>query len=163
MSIEQRQKRVVAILLFSMAVLTVLLAVLGRGPTGVSAFSLSCYNSLLPIEQVIRSQAYQSPSRWSDIRVCYRGSEEFDLAQGRHELADCHFIVLGDGRIVPTAKWQEQSSVDTGSWLQILVCVAGTSETISDFQVSRVQSLLEELSRRFEIEQDLLIFPSCWP
>lgn len=87
---------------------------------------------------------------------------------------NCHFVICndlgaGDGQIQPTEKWQRQWSIIPeqtwyGSSQTIRICVIADDKTIrpTNFQIKRVEALVEKLSRKFNIQPEYIYYPSNW-
>ena len=91
-------------------------------------------------------------------------------ASGLADAADlnCHFVICngvgaGDGEIQTTGKWQAQATAYTGplSRQMIRVCLVGDglSSLATDYQLKRLEMLLETLCRRFNIPADAVHLP----
>ncbi len=89
-------------------------------------------------------------------------------------VVNCHFVICNgnggrDGQIQATEKWERQSSglplvgtVDETTTDQtIYICVIADGEAVSatDFQIKRTEALVEELSRKFNIQPDSIRYP----
>jgi hypothetical protein len=91
----------------------------------------------------------------------------------------CHFIIHNgltgyDGQIEPTVKWNKQlpadCSVDSSKQqaahnVQTLyICIAMNDQSTqpTNFQIKRVQALVEELCREFNINSESVLYPSNW-
>jgi hypothetical protein len=181
MSIRSREAKVFAALLASMTTGAVLLMALGNNPPSAGAFCLDTYNGLDPIGKAIASEAAQRRSRWNRIEVYCSGTEAGNIEQlaslsglGEPQDINCHFVVcngLGgdDGQIQPSEKWQRQWSLVPGrTWhgdkRTIRICVVSNSKVAppTDFQVKRVEELVEALSRKFDIQPESIRYPCDW-
>jgi hypothetical protein len=99
---------------------------LGNNPPSAGPFCLSSYYLLDSVEKAIRSQAGQSPNRWSSIEIYYSGTKAGNIEQlaslsglPSPDDINCHFVICnglggGDGYIQPTEKWQKQWSIIPG-------------------------------------------------
>jgi len=115
-----REKKVLVILGISITIGTVILNALGHNPPSAGAFCLSRYYRLSSVKRAILSRADQSPRRWSQIEVCYSGTESGNIEQlaslsnaDNPEHVNYHFIICNgngghDGLIQPSEKWQRQ-------------------------------------------------------
>ena len=181
MSNQPRVAKVLAALLISMTTGAIVLMVLANDPPSAGPFCLSSYYHLDPVEKAISSQAPQSPARWNRVEVYYSGTKGGNIEQlaalsglSSPEDINCHFVICnsfggGDGQIQSTEKWQRQWSTIPGrTWYgtsqTIRICVIADSKNIcpTDLQLKRVQSLVETLSRKFDISRDSIYYPSDW-
>ncbi len=181
MSVRPRDAKVFAALSASMTVGAIVLMALGNNPPSAGAFCLSSYYRLDPIEQVIASRVVQSPNRWNRVEIHYSGTKSGNIKQlasfsGRTNPKDinCHFVIcngLGaaDGQIQPTEKWQRQLSIksDRGrenSNRTIRICIISDGKTTfpTDSQLKREEALVEELQRKFNINQESIYNPNDW-
>jgi hypothetical protein len=178
MSNQPRVVKVLATLLVSMTGGAIILMALGNHPPSAGPFCLSSYYRLNPIELAISSSAPQSPNRWDCIEVYYSGTqtggidevaEHFNLA--RPDEINCHFVICngkgGDnGQIQTTQRWQRQWSAVAGQdWYgtdqTIRICLIGEGRTaaLTDYQVKRLEMLLETLCRKLDISTDSIYYP----
>lgn len=91
----------------------------------------------------------------------------------------CHFIIHNgytghDGQIEPTIKWNKQLPADrsmdykrqqAGYNVQIIyICIAMNGQTTqpTNFQIKRVQVLIDKLCREFDIDPESVIYPNRW-
>ena len=181
MSNQPRMVKVLAALLVSMTAGAILLMALGSNPPSAGPFCLASYYRLGPIEKTIVSRAGQTPDRWNSIEVYYSGTMSGNVEQlaAMNGLAgpaylNCHFCVcngLGekDGFIQSTEKWQRQWSIIPGStWYgsaqTIRVCVVADASNArpTNLQMKRTQTLVESLSRKFDIQPRQVYYPSDW-
>lgn len=181
MSLQTRNTKVFAAALISITIMVVILKILGSNPISAGAFSLSDYYRLDPIEKVISSRAIQSDSCWDRIEIYYSGTKASDIEQlaSLNGLADpeninCHFVICnglggGDGQIQPTERWQRQWSIIPGrTWygseqtIRICVIADGRTDRPTDFQIKRVEALVEALARKFDIKAESILYPSDW-
>ena len=181
MANQPRVAKVLAALLVSMTVGAVVLMVLGNNPPSAGPFCLSSYYRLGSIEAAIVSKAAQSPDRWNSVEIYYSGTKAGNIEQlaslsgmSNPEDINCHFCLCnglggGNGQIQSTEKWQRQWSsipgkIWYGSGQTIRVCVVADGKTTrpTDFQVKRIEQLLEVLCRKFEIESQSVHYPSDW-
>jgi hypothetical protein len=162
--------KVLAALLVSMTVGAFVLMALGNNPPSSGPFSLSTYYRLDSVDRVVQSQACQVPNRWTRIEVYFSGTKRGSLQQpaGAVDL-NCHFLVCngvggGDGEIQASESWQKQWSLRTsrtwqGSDKTIRVCLIGDGVP-TDYQLKRLESLLEVLCRKFGISAGSVFLPS---
>lgn len=189
MSAQSREAKVFTALLVSMIVGTIVLMALGNNPPSAGAFCLSGYYHLDPIEKVIVSRAVQSPNRWNRIKIYYSDTKAGNIEQlaslsGLTNPGDinCHFVIcngLGaaDGQIQPTEKWQRQWSIMPegprlvvthrtwyGSGQTISICIIADGKTTlpTNFQIKRVEALVEGLHRKFNIQPESIYYPNDW-
>ena len=166
MSVHRREEKVFAALLVSITAGAIVLMVLGNNPPSAGAFSLSRYYRLDPIEKVILARSPQSPGRWSCIEIYYSGTKAGNIEQlaslsglANPKDINCHFVICnglggGDGQIQTTEKWQRQWSV----------CIRADGKTTlpTDFQIKRVEELVEKLYRKFNIQLESIYYPNDW-
>jgi len=102
----------------------------------------------------------------------------------------CNGLGGSDGQIQPTEKWQRQWSIIPGpvrnstmrdrvpkseisngagrTWYgsrqTIRICIIADGETArpTDFQIKRIEELVEQLQRKFDIQPDAIYYPSDW-
>ena len=98
---------------------------------------------------------------------------QFAAARGLANPADlnCHFVMCngaggGDGEIQATEKWQQQWSIQPsrtwqGSERTIRICLVGDRRSAlpTDYQLKRLEILLEALCRKFRIPADSVYLP----
>jgi len=156
----------------------IVLMVLGNNPPSAGPFCLSTYYRLDSIENVVRSRACQSPNRWDSIEIFFSGTrsgsvEQFAAARGLSTSADlnCHFMLCNgsggvDGEVQTTEKWQKQWSVQPsrtwqGSERTIRVCLVGDRRSAlpTDYQLKRLEILLEALCRKFHVPGEAVYLP----
>lgn len=181
MSNQPRTAKVLAALLVSMTIGAIVLMAMGGKPPSAGPFSLSTYYRLDPIAKTITSEATQSCDRWNCIEVYFSGTTAGNIEQlaslsgiSSADLIDCHFVVCnglggGDGQVEPTKRWQKQWSVIPsrtwyGSPQTIRICVVadGQKRIATNSQLRRVESLVDKLARRFDIEPDYIYYPGNW-
>jgi len=169
MSNQPRVVKVLAALLISMTVGAVVLMALGNNPPSAGPFCLSTYYRLDSIEHALRSEARQTPDRWDSIKIFFSGTQGGNIgrlatASGLHSPAEinCHFVLCngvgaGDGEIQTTESWQAQR----GGERMIRICLIGNgvSALPTDYQLKRLESLLEALCRRFNISPNSVYLP----
>jgi hypothetical protein len=173
MAQQPRVVKVLAALLISMTVGAFVLMALGNNPPSAGPFCLSAYYRLDSVDRVVQSQACQPPHRWDSIEIYFSGTKRGSLQQpaGAADL-NCHFLIAngvgaGDGEIQTTEWWQKQWSIDPsrtwqGSGKTIRVCLIGDGTTTSptNYQLKRLETLLEALSRKFGISANSVYLPS---
>ena len=181
MSSQPRAAKVWATLLVSMTTGAIILMILGSNHPSAGPFCLSSYYRLDPIESAVFSRAAQSPGRWNRIEVYYSDTKAGNIEQlaslaglASSEDINCHFVIcngLGgsDGQIMAAEKWQRQwSTLPDRTWYgtsqTIRVCVIADDETTcpTNFQIKRVEALVEALSRKFNIQPDYIYYPGNW-
>lgn len=179
MSNKPRVAKVLAALLVSMTTGAIILMALGNHPPSAGAFCLNAYYRLGSVEKAIASTAPQSPQRWNCIEVYYSNTKAGNIEQlaalsglSDHEDLNCHFVVcngLGDsdGQIQTTEKWLRQwSSIPgknwygTGQTIRICVIADAKDNPPTDFQVKRTESLVELLTRKFEVLPQSIYYPT---
>ncbi len=178
---QTRVAKVLATLLASMTIGSILLMASGHNPPSAGPFSLWTYCRLDSVKEAIRSQAVQSPDRWKSIEIYYSGTKSGNIEQlaslegfTDSEYINCHFCLYNgsggtDGQIQQTEKWQRQWSATPGhngsdSSQTIRICVIADGKTTgpTDCQIKRMQVLVEELSRKFHIMSQFVYYPSDW-
>ena len=172
MSNQPRVVKVLAALLISMTTGAIVLMALGNNPPSAGPFCLSTYYRLDSVAHALRSQASQSPRRWDSIEILFSGTQGGNIArlaevQGLQDAAqiNCHFVLCngvgaGDGEIQTTASWQAQRSVRRGQrTIHICLIGDGVSALPTDYQLKRLETLLEALCRRFNIVPDAVYLP----
>ena len=134
MTVRSRESRVLAVLVVSMLIGAGILNALSHNPLSASAFCLSQYYHLEPVEKSVDFRAVQSPDRWEQIEIHY-GNHDDSGKQAKHEVdqfpqhsnpsrrmpecdsSGCHFIIFDgydgiDGQIKTTENWQGQFEAD---------------------------------------------------
>lgn len=155
----------------------IVLMVLGNNPPSAGAFCLSAYYQLDSVDRVIRSQTAQTPNRWKSIEIFFSGTPGGNVrrligTRGQIAAADvkCHFVVCNgkggeDGEIQATGEWQAQRSISRswkGAEQNIRICLIGDGVAVpfTDYQLKRLQMLLEALCGKFHILADSVYLPS---
>ena len=183
MSNQPRVAKVLAALLVSMTAGAVVLMALGDNPPSAGLFSLSSYylHNLDPVEKAVRSRTAQSPGRWSRIEIYYSGTKAGNIEQlaslsglaGAEDI-NCHFVICnglggGDGQIQSTEKWQRQWSIipgrtwyGSGQTIRICIIADGKTTLPTDFQIKRVEELVEGLHRKFNIRTESIYYSKDW-
>ena len=178
MSNQPRVAKVLVALLVSMTVGAVVLMVLSHNPPSAGPFCLSTYYRLVSVDSAMRSQACQARDRWDRIEIFFSGTRSGSLDQvaateGQARAADlnCHFVLCNgnggaDGAIEATEKWQKQWSSRSGPTWQgsqrtIRICLVGdgASARPTDYQLKRLEMLLEALCRKFNIPAESVYLP----
>jgi len=181
MSNQPRVAKVLAALLVSMTTGAVVLMALNSEPPSAGPFCLSSYYRLGPIENAVCSAAPQSPDRWNRIEIYYSDTRAGNIEQlaslsglANPQDINCHFVIgngLGadDGQVQATEKWQKQwSSIPGATWYgngrTIRVCIVADHKNTrpTDFQIKRIESLIDTLCRRFNILPQDVYYPSDW-
>ncbi len=176
MPTQPRVAKVLAMLLVSMTTGAIVLMALGHNPPSAGPFSLWTYYCLTPVNNAISSQAAQAPGRWDRIEIYYSGtrSGSIEPASPGSSALNFHFCLCNgsggtDGQIQTTEKWQKQQpATPTRTWhgtnKTILICIIGNAKTIppTDCQVKRLQMLVEELCKKFDIQPESVYYPSDW-
>ena len=149
------------------------LMVLGNNPPSGGPFSLSAYYRLGSVDHAMQSEACQSPHRWDSIEIYFSGTKGGCIAQpwGAVDMS-CHFVLCNgrgasDGEIQTTEQWQKQWSIRPSRTWQgtdktIRICMIGDSVTAlpTNYQLKRLEMLLEALCRKFKISADSVYLPS---
>lgn len=173
MSNQPRVVKVLGALLVSMTVGACVLMVLGGNRPAAGPFCLSAYYRLTAVDQAVRSKACQSPNRWTSIEIFFSGTKSGSLQQPTGEInTTCHFVVCNgagssDGEIQATDLWQKQWGVQPtrtwqGSSQTIRICLIGDgiSSLPTDYQLKRLEMLLESLCRKFHIPAKSVFLPT---
>jgi hypothetical protein len=173
MSKQPRVVKVLAALLVSMTVGAFVLMALGNNPPSAGPFCLAAYYRLDSVDHAIQSKACQSPHRWNSIEIYFSGTKRGSLAQPAGAVdMDCHFLICngaggGNGEIQASENWQKQWSLRTsrtwqGSDRTIRICLIGDGVTTmpTNYQLKRLETLLEALCRKFGISADSVYLPS---
>jgi len=174
MSVETRDAKVFAVLLVSMTLGAVTLMLLGNNPPKAGAFCLSSYRQLNPVDQVLRTTKRISEDRWNRIKIRCRPLQSAGTAvENGHfgNIDDYHFLVCNgvagnNGQIIATSKWQNQHSISRGQRLvessqTIRICIMMLEDLpeLTDFQVQRVQELVDALAEKFSIRAESISYP----
>lgn len=177
MTTHSRETKVLVVLGISIILGAIILNALGHNPPSAGAFCLSRYYRLGSVKKSILSRADQSPGRWSRVEIYYSNTESGNIKSafgglsdvGGPEHIDCHFVICDgrvghDGQILPTEKWQRQSSVIHYNKQTIRICVIadGKTATPTDFQIRRTEELVEKLCRKFNIQSESIRCPDDW-
>ena len=191
MTTHSRETKVLVVLGVSITLGAIILNALGHNPPSAGAFCLSRYYRLGSVKKSILSRADQSPGRWGRIEIYVivpesgniksafggssdvGGDEHINPVREQNEKVsngiNCHFVICNgrvghDGQILPTEKWQRQSSVIHYSKQTIRICVIvdDKAKTPTDFQIKRTEELVEELCRKFNIQPESIRYPDDW-
>jgi hypothetical protein len=173
MSNQPRVVKVLGALLVSMTVGAFVLMALGNNPPSAGPFCLSAYYRLTSVDQAVQSKACQAPDRWASIEIFFSGTKGGSLQQPTGAIdMNCHFVICngagaGDGEIQTTEQWQKQWSIQAsrtwqGSDRTIRICLIGdgVSTLPTDYQLKRLEMLLEALCRKFRIPADSVYLPT---
>lgn len=149
------------------------LMALGNNPPSAGPFCLAAYYRLDAIDHVIQSRACQAPQRWNSIEVYFSGTKRGSLQQPAGAVdMNCHFLVgngvgADDGEIQASDSWQKQWSLPAsrtwqGSNRTIRICLVGDgNETLpTNYQLKRLEALLEALCRKFSIPAQSVYLPT---
>jgi len=119
------------------------------------------------IEQLASSSNVGKHERISPVRE--QNEKVSPLSDTAYNGVKCHFIICNgrvghDGQILPTEKWQRQSSVIHHSKQTIRICVIADGKTAppTDFQIKRTEALVEKLCRKFNIKPESIRYPDDW-
>jgi hypothetical protein len=178
MSSQPRVIKVLVALLVSMTAGAVVLMALGNNPPSAGAFCLSTYYRLDSVEHALASRQPQMPNRWNSVEIYFSGTHggNADTLAEANRLSsaadlNCHFIVCngvgaGDGEIESTERWQAQQSVraehsSKASDRTIRICLVGngTSAMLTDYQLRRLEILVESLCRLSNIPRQAVHLP----
>ena len=149
------------------------LMALGNNPPSAGPFCLSAYYQLDSVDHAVQSQACQAPRRWSSIEIYFSGTRRGNLQQPAGAVdMNCHFVICngagsGDGEIQTSEQWQRQWSLRPsrtwqGSDKTIRICLIGdgVSAAPTNYQLKRLETLLEVLSRKFGIAAESIYLPA---
>ena len=164
-----------------MTVGVVILQALGNNPPSAGAFCLSSYNRAVPVEEAVLSRALQPAGRWGRIEIYYSGtiSGNIEKLASRSRLAspddvNFHFCLCNgsggdDGQIQATEKWKRQWPLIPGpTWygtsqtIRICIIADGITSAMTDSQIKRMETLLDELCRKFRIQPESISYPGDW-
>jgi hypothetical protein len=178
MSSQPRVVKVLVALLVSMTAGAVVLMALGNNPPSAGPFCLSTYYRLDSVDHALYSRQAQSADRWDSVEIFFSGTRggNADRLAEANKLANaaelnCHFVICngvgaGDGEIESTDRWQvqrsarvEHSSPATDKTIRICLVGNGVSALPTDYQLRRLEILLEALCRRFSIPTDAVHLP----
>lgn len=176
-----RVAKVLATLLASMTMGAMSLMALGHNPPSAGPFSLWTYYRLDPVQKAISSRAAQCPDRWNRIEIYYSGTkggniEQLALLNGLAgpEDSNFHFCLCNgrggeDGQIQTTEKWQRQWPLIPdrtwyGSSQTIRICIIADGKTAhpTDSQIKRLETLVDELCKKFRIRPESIYYPNDW-
>jgi hypothetical protein len=173
MSNQPRVVKVLAALLVSMTAGAFVLMALGNNPPSAGPFCLSAYYRLGSVDQAVQSKACQSPHRWDSIEIFFSGTRHGSIRQPVDALdTSCHFIICNgsggdDGEIQASEQWQRQWSIrpsrtwqGTDKTLRVCLIGDGVSTLPTDYQLKRLEMLLEALCRKFGIPAESVYLPS---
>jgi hypothetical protein len=173
MSNQPRVVKVLGALLASMTIGAFVLMALGNNPPSAGPFCLSAYYRLTSVDQAVQSRACQAPHRWSSIEIFFSGTKAGSLQQPTGAVdMNCHFVICngagaGDGEIQTTEQWQKQWSIQAsrtwqGSDKTIRICLIGdgVGTLPTDYQMKRLEMLLEALCRKFRIPAASVYLPT---
>ncbi len=178
MSNQPRVVKVLAALLISMTTGAVVLMALGDNPPSKPLFCLSAYYRLDSVDHALRCRIDSSRSHWSSIDIAFSGTKGGNIqrlatVRGLTNPADldCHFLVgngvgAGDGEIQTTENWLSQCRIrPAAAWRgdeqTIRICLVGNgvSSLPTDYQLKRLEMLLESLGRKFDISPEAVHLP----
>lgn len=178
MSNQPRVVKVLAALLISMTTGAVVLMALGDNPPSAGPFCLSAYYRLDSVDHALRCRIDPSRSRWASIEIAFSGTKGGNIqrlaaVRGLADPAnlDCHFLVgngigANDGEIQTTENWLNQRPIRPsapwrGDERTIRICLVGNgvSALPTDYQLKRLEMLLESLCRKFDISAEAVHLP----
>jgi hypothetical protein len=181
MSVPSREAKVFAALLLSMSICAALLLALGKNPPSAGAFCLDDYYRLESVEKNVASQIKQFSGRWNAIEIFYNchKSDYINTTNQENELQEhinddyhfalCNGLNAADGIIITTEKWQiQQSAIDYTNPISnektIRICIIKNSNLAepTEYQEKRLEELIEELSKRFDISLKAIYYPEKW-
>lgn len=171
------QNRTVAVLFTLLAAMTggalVLMALDNYAPSA-GAYSLSSYLRLDPVEEVVNDTLQTETTQWAGIEVFYsqtRGGNAQELplltSLAGGKATEFHFVVCNgngaeNGSIQTSAQWKQQAV--SGQNGVIRICVIGDEKTnsASSSQIQRTNTLVESLSRSYNITPRQIHYPGNW-
>ncbi len=178
MSNQPRVVKVLAALLISMTTGAVVLMILGDNPPSAGPFCLSAYYRLDSVDHAVRSRIAPEAGGWQSIEIAFSGTRGGNIQSlaGAKGLAnpghlDCHFVLgngigASDGEIQTTESWLNQRPIPPGpTWrgdertIRIYLVGNGVSSLATDYQLKRLETLLELLCRKFNISPDAVYLP----
>jgi hypothetical protein len=178
MSNQPRVVKVLAALLISMTTGAVVLMALGDNPPSAGPFCLSAYYRLDSVDHAVYSRIAPTANRWRSIEIAFSGTKGGNIqrlaaARGLSDPANlnCHFLIgngigANDGEIQTTESWLNQRSIQPGDdWRgderTICICLVGNgvSSLATDYQLKRLETLLESLCRKFDIPAEAVYLP----
>lgn len=176
-TISAAHNRTVAVLFTLLAAMTggavVLMALDGYAPSK-AAYSLSSYLKLDPIDQVVKASMIAAPADWQSIEVFYSKTETGN-AQELPLLASLagrsaqpyHFLVCNgnggaDGQIQVAPEWQRQTAFSNAAVIRICVIGDDRIRPATEQQIQRANSLIDTLSRSFNIGARQIYLPNAW-
>jgi hypothetical protein len=180
MAQKPRAIKVLSVLVIAMTIGAVVLMALGNNAPSEGPFSLSKYIQLDPVGKAIKSRALQSPDRWDRIEIFYSYTKAGNITQLASlqginpEEINCHFCLCnglgGDnGHLQSTERWQKQWSCVPGqTWYggskTIRICIVANPENSdpTDYQRTRLYSVVETLCRKFDIDSEAVFYPGDW-
>lgn len=173
MSNQPRVVKVLAALLISMTTGAVVLMALGDNPPSAGPFCLSAYYRLDSVDHAVYSRIAPTANRWRSIEIAFSGTKGGNIqrlaaARGLSDPANlnCHFLIgngigANDGEIQTTESWLNQRSIPPGDERTICICLVGNgvSSLATDYQLKRLETLLESLCRKFDIPAEAVYLP----
>lgn len=181
MSTQPRAAKVLAALLVSMTLGVIVLLALGNHPPSAGPFCLASYYRLNSIEKATNSRTTQYPDRWECVEIYYSGTKAGNIEQlaslkglPSAKNLNSHFVVCNgkgaeDGQIQTTERWLKQWSIipgdnwyGTGQTIRICIIASPPEASPTDFQIKRTESLVSNLSQKFQIPPDKIYFPGNW-
>lgn len=175
MAKRNRNVTVLFSLIASMTVGAVVLMALDNHRPITGAYSLSSYLRLDPVEDAVRNSLAVAAGQWQEVEVFYShtsggNAEELGLMMGlaTGSSPDFHFVVCngngaGDGYIQAGDLWKLQR-LCKGRPGVVRICVVGdgSSNSVTDFQIKRTISLVENLTHTFNISPQRVRYPLNW-
>ncbi len=181
MDTQARTAKVLVSLVVAMTVGAFVLMALDRKAISAGPFSLASYTNLNPVDEVARHISTLTPHEWRSVEVYYSKTESggIDALAQKQQLSSSsdvnfHFVICNgqgavDGFIEATKRWQAQRACLPGSdWygdsgsIRICIIADGIESMPTDCQTKRATSLVEVLSRQFNITTDHISYPLSW-
>lgn len=175
MAARNRNITVLFSLIASMTLGALVLMALDHHAPTAGAYSLSSYLRLDPVDEVIKNTLMVQPAQWTSIQVTYSktsGGNSQDLAlltglagagQAQFHFVVCNGVGGDDGQVQAGDFWKTQQSCrDNSGVIRIYVVSLESADTISDSQLQRTNTLVESLSRTFEISPRKIHYPADW-
>ncbi len=165
MTDQARTSRVLIALIVSMTIGAVVLMALDNGALQGGAFSLSVFNRLPAIEDIVIDSASEKIGEWSRIEVFYSNTSSGNVKEltvltsltGNRDL-DAHFVICNgkggnQGDVQPTARWREQKPSLSGHGRTIRICIVadGVNTPATECQITRTDDLIKFFCKKFGV------------
>ena len=174
MSDQARTSRVLIALIVSMTIGAVILMALDNGALKGGAFSLSVFNNLPAIENVVLDSINDKPrTQWNGVEVFYSNTASGNIKEltllksiSRENNLDAHFVICNgkggeQGEVQPTNQWKMQYPALKGDVIRI--CVIFKAEDYNSMpnecQITRIDDLISFFQNKFNIADQNIIRP----